>query len=252
LALDGWRSAVTRQSELDERVVWQGLSAAAYDAAVYGSPLLGPVLDAELRVARGLLMPEAMLVEVGCGTGQFCRRLVGDARRVVGVDISAGMLEELARRAGDSVLLVEGDACRLPCLLSESPGVGGLVGAGIPVVAACVMNTLGIMGEVTRRRVLEQMAVTVGPAGRVLVVVFDGAYFERGVEEFYRVNPGLCGDLSDATVDLTARELVVPSTGYRSHWFAADEVRGLAEEAGLRNVTVEAEGIGLFLVANGC
>jgi hypothetical protein len=95
------------------------------------------------------------------------------------------------------------------------------------------------------------MAVTAGLDGKVLVVVFDGAYFKRGVGEFYRVSPGLCGDLGDATIDLAARELVVPSTGYRSHWFTADELWALAEEAGLRNATIEADGIGLFLVANG-
>lgn len=240
------------QVELDEGAVWRGLSAAVYDEAVYGSPLLRPVLDAELRVARELLTPSSVLVEPGCGTGQFCRRLVDDARVVVGVDISSRMLDELARCDGGRMVLIQGDACRLASLLAEAPALAGLIGPETPVVAACVMNTLGIMGEATRRRVLEQMAMTVGPAGHVLVVVFDGAYFERGVDEFYGLNPELCGELGGAIIDLAATELTVPSTGYHSHWFSVDELRCLAEGAGLRNVTVGAEGIGLFLMANGC
>lgn len=155
------------------------------------------------------------------------------------------------RCAGDGVVLVEGDARRLAVLLAETPVIAGLVGPATPVVAACVMNTLGIMGEATRLAVLEQMALTVGPDGRVLVVVFDGTYFERGVEEFYRVNPGLCGDLADASIDLVANELMVPSTGYRSHWFSVAELHLLADQAGLRNATVSVHDIGLFLVANG-
>lgn len=238
-----------RQTE-QEWSVWQDLSAAAYDEAVYGSPLLGPVFDAELRVARRLLTPDSVLIEVGCGTGQFCRRLVGHAGSVVGVDISAGMLAELATCAGGDVVLVEGDACRLAELVAESPLVGALIERRAPVVA-CVMNTLGIMEGETRRRVLEQMAATAGPAGRVFVVVFDGAHFERGIEDFYRLNPRLCGDLTDATIDLVTHELTVPSTGYYSHWFSVDELLAMADQAGLQNVAVAAEGIGWFLVASG-
>lgn len=71
------------QAEMEETRVWQGISAAAYDEAVYGSPLLRPVLDAELRLARKLSTQSSVLLEVGCGTGQFCTRLEGDTRTVV-------------------------------------------------------------------------------------------------------------------------------------------------------------------------
>jgi SAM-dependent methyltransferase len=243
---------VAQQAELDERTVWQGLSAAAYDDAVYGSALLRSVFDVELRVARELLTPGSMLIEVGCGTGQFCRRLLDEAAVVVGVDISAGMLDELAARVGHRVVLVKGDACRLVQLLEGTPGLTARMKRQTPIVAACVMNTLGIMSDATRRSVLEQMAVTVGPNGCAFVVVFDRRHFVRGVEEFYGANPALCGDLEDATVDLAAGELTVHSTGYHTHWFLPEELRHLALGAGLRNITIASEGVGLILVANGC
>jgi hypothetical protein len=52
--------------------VWCRLSAESYDAAVYGSPLLGPVLDTELAMARRLLGKETVLVESGIDS--FYRR----------------------------------------------------------------------------------------------------------------------------------------------------------------------------------
>jgi SAM-dependent methyltransferase len=60
---------------------------------------------------RGLPRSGSVL-EVGCGTGHFCRWLSDEGLAVVGLDLSAAMLVE-ARVMG-SVPLVRGDARRLP------------------------------------------------------------------------------------------------------------------------------------------
>lgn len=232
--------------------VWCDLSAASYDAAVYTNPLLVAVLEDELVLARQLLHQHRILVEVGCGTGQFCRRLTGDALAVIGVDISTTMLDRLAAQCGEELLLIHGDARFLSMLLAEHGTFLWLDeegGAG-PLVA-CVMNTLGIMREQTRWDVLQQMGLTAGPRGRVFLAVFNGEHFARGIEDFYRQSPELCGPLDDATIDYDTRELTVHATGYYSHWFDEAELRRLAEDAGLRNVSITATGIGLYLVAEG-
>lgn len=232
--------------------VWCGLSAASYDAAVGGSPLLRTVRDAELAVARGLITRRSVLVEVGCGTGQFCRHLVGRVGTVVGVDIAEGMLDVLRRECGDRVLAIEGDARRLSAVLSGDALYQQLVAREADVVTACVMNTLGIMSAETRSTVLHEMAMTAGSDGRVVATVFNGDYFERGIDDFYRRNPRLCGSLDGATIDLATRELIVPATGYYSHWFSEPELWQMADKASVRNVEVRAEGIALLLVGNGC
>ena len=66
--------------------------------------------DLELGIVRGLAGGREVL-EVGCGTGLIMRGLDGRAKRLVGVDISPGMLAE-ARRRGFEVL--EGRAEKLP------------------------------------------------------------------------------------------------------------------------------------------
>ena len=63
-------------------------------------------LEVLLPLARG-----REVLEVGCGTGLIMRGLAGAADRLVGLDLSPGMLAE-ARRRGFEV--VEGSADRLP------------------------------------------------------------------------------------------------------------------------------------------
>lgn len=70
---------------------------------------------AERRLIRWLLsgLPQAQsLLEAGVGTGHFARWLASEGYRVAGVDLSAPMIAEAARRGG--VLLVRADAEALP------------------------------------------------------------------------------------------------------------------------------------------
>jgi ubiquinone/menaquinone biosynthesis C-methylase UbiE len=57
--------------------------------------------------------PARSALEVGCGTGHFARWLANRLPRVVGLDRAPTMLAE-ARRGDPGLLLVQGDAHRLP------------------------------------------------------------------------------------------------------------------------------------------
>ena len=101
-------------------MVADGVRDALFDrwSRTYDDPTLQrlsyrPVHDAVLERV-GSTRPSVVL-DLGCGTGQFTRRLVdhfSDAT-VVGVDLSAGMLSEAAAHE-DSGTLVRADAMRLP------------------------------------------------------------------------------------------------------------------------------------------
>ena len=63
------------------------------------------------RAVGTLSLPAASLVvDVACGTGDFCRDLESAGHRAIGIDLSAGML--LAART--DAPLVQGDALRMP------------------------------------------------------------------------------------------------------------------------------------------
>lgn len=234
-----------------EQQAWIELSATDYDTAVYSSPLLLPVLRRELEISQEILRLTDILIEVGCGTGQFCRRLIDQVDRVIGVDISSRMLRELAKYRTPKMVLIEGDATRLSSILESDRTSTELLKQADRKVLACVMNTLGIMHNAIRRAVISEMAVTAGVDGLVFLAVFNADHFERGVQDFYTMNPGLCGILDSGSVNFDSCELLVRNTGYYSHWFKKDELIDLAITSGLTNVELESSGVGLFMLANG-
>lgn len=67
------------------------------------------------RAVDGLVLGRGeRVLDLGCGTGDLAAEASQQGARVVGVDLSAGMLAEAKRRGLPGVSLVRGDALRLP------------------------------------------------------------------------------------------------------------------------------------------
>jgi SAM-dependent methyltransferase len=226
---------------------WTAISAESYDTAVYTHPMLGHIFHEELEIARSLASASSVVVDVGCGTCMFAGAMTEYVDEVIGVDISRDFLETALRRFEDrtNLLLVHGDASELRDVVRAiRPDIHG------PVVA-CVMNTLGIMPDGVRLRVLREMARLAGSDGTVFLTVFNADNFEEGIHRFYGENPGLCGPISLADVSYRTRELRVADTGYYSHWFSVDELQSLARSAGICVSRLILSGVGIFLVGKG-
>ena len=106
------------------------------------------------------------LIDLGCGTG---RLLLPFARRgwwVLGVDLSAEMLnvaQRKAKAAGVSVTLLQANLVELACLQNQSFDH-----------AACLFSTLGmIQGAEPRRRVLEHAFRLLRPGGTFVLHVHN-------------------------------------------------------------------------------
>lgn len=71
------------------------------------------------RAVRALHLPkDSKVLDLACGTGDFCNDLLRFGLDPVGVDFSAGMLEA----AGTDAPLVRADALRLPVLTGSADG----------------------------------------------------------------------------------------------------------------------------------
>lgn len=231
------------------RSVWDDMSPTVYEEAIYANPLLGSVFREELIRANECITSETVLIEIGCGTGRFCLSFLRRVHHIVGIDTSQRALDYLASRAEshrDEISLINGDAAQLACLLRDGA-------VDLPTdfqrrerFIACVMNTLGIMTPKHRVAVLAEMIHSSAPNGNFLLVVFNGDYFEKGVNEFYRKSPLLCGDIVASDVDWEHRDIRVSASGYSSHWFLRDELWRLLRGAGATSFTIEASGIALF------
>ncbi len=89
--------------------------------------------ESEYLVYRSLLgRPESPVLDLGCGTGLFARRLVSDlpGTEVIGLDVSKPMIEEaiaLSREGGVSVDYVRAEVPSLPL---QDRSIGAVLHAG--------------------------------------------------------------------------------------------------------------------------
>jgi ubiquinone/menaquinone biosynthesis C-methylase UbiE len=94
------------------------------------------------------------VLDVGCGTGNFLRQFRGHAARLIGLDLTAGMLG-VARAAHPDLELVQGNARRLP-----------FASASVDLVTSA--QALHHMWDPIP--VVMEMRRVAGPGGRVMVV----------------------------------------------------------------------------------
>jgi ubiquinone/menaquinone biosynthesis C-methylase UbiE len=126
------------------------MTAAQYDAW-YRTPRGRWIGETEYRLLYRLLAPTpgASVIDVGCGTGYFTRRLALDGLRVTGIDPDPSMLEVARAKRAANERYLEADARALPFRNREFDYC-------ISVTALCFIADEGAalaeMFRVTRRR----------------------------------------------------------------------------------------------------
>jgi demethylmenaquinone methyltransferase/2-methoxy-6-polyprenyl-1,4-benzoquinol methylase len=127
------------------------------------------------RTVRALALPPgATVLDLACGTGDFCRDLARSGYRALGADLSLGMLRHNATGAP----LVQGDALRLP--LADAAVDGAVSG-------------FALRNFVALPPVFAELSRVVQPGGRIALLEVanpPGFYFKRVV-------PRIGGLLSD-------------------------------------------------------
>ncbi len=86
----------------------------------------------EYLIYRSLLArPSGAVVDLGCGTGLFARRLVRDLEaQVVGVDVSKPMIEEAIAQAREAAVAIDFVRAEAPSLPFQSASVAAVLQAG--------------------------------------------------------------------------------------------------------------------------
>jgi SAM-dependent methyltransferase len=217
--------------------------------------------------------PLATFVEVGCGSSEAAACLLRATPGVayVGLDLAQGFLDmsrtllhKVASSSGSFALLY-GNALELEQVMKTAATVDESADGGVPasesaVVASalerpslvgCLMNSMGIFSPADRREVVKGMIRVAGSGGVVLLGCWAAAQFHRGVEEFYKKHPAMCGTITDDMVDLEAATLLNPDGpggAYSSHWWTPEQLLELFPESLRSSVEIATAGVGIFAI----
>lgn len=233
----------------NEEKTWTKIEPHTYNDSIFKNPVISGVAKKQMEIVSQFASKDCSLVEVGCGTGKFLLSFKDQVGSLVGVDISDISLEHVRQESSNisNLQLVNGDATELSKVLKNE------IPQSAPFwnhkkIIACITNTLGIMPESIRGDVVREMVQALGENGVFFLSVFNARFFQLGLDEFYRKVPALCGPIQDSDINYHNHELRVNATGYFTHWFSEDEVRGFVENAGLKDYEIIRHGVGLMVL----
>jgi demethylmenaquinone methyltransferase / 2-methoxy-6-polyprenyl-1,4-benzoquinol methylase len=182
------------------------------------------------RAVRALGLPRrSVVIDVACGTGDFCREAEEAGLMPVGLDFSFGML----RAARTGAPLVQGDGLRLPFKAGEADGV---------TCGFALRNVTSIPS------LFDEFARILRPGGRVAVleVAQPRARALRAGHHlyFHKVVPLIGGLLSDGA----AYRYLPESTAYLP---PRDELLGIVRAAGFTDAVSDPVGLGAVQIITG-
>jgi demethylmenaquinone methyltransferase / 2-methoxy-6-polyprenyl-1,4-benzoquinol methylase len=183
------------------------------------------------RAAVGALRlpPGSLVVDVACGTGDFCRELEKAGLRAVGIDMSAGMLAA----AKTTVPLVQADALRMPFATETVDGI------------AC---GFALRNVVDLPALFDELARLLRPGGRFVALEVaepDGRVLRAGHRLYFRhVVPVIGGALSNRE----AYRYLPESTAYLPERPA---LLDLVRRAGFRDVSTRLLALGAAQLISG-
>ncbi len=141
--------------DLDQLRASYGAIAGTYADSFAGELAHKPLDRALLGVVVEERPPESTIADVGCGPGHVTRYLAGLGARVVGVDVSPGMVE-VARQRNPGITFIEGSMTDLPV----RDGAWGAVVAFYSIIhLASTMHDLAV----------RELARTLTPSGLLLL-----------------------------------------------------------------------------------
>ena len=130
-------------------------------------------LDSEYTVLHNMVgAPDGPVVDLGCGSGTFLRRLVRDFKGVpvIGVDVSRPMLEEAMAQVREHALAADFVRAEVPPLPFVDHSVSAIIASGF----------VHYVGDL--HRLLDEVARVLKPRGRFVASTFESAGLTKPVQ----------------------------------------------------------------------
>jgi sarcosine/dimethylglycine N-methyltransferase len=221
--------------EFDEQALWAALNASAWHDSITGDSVFADTYKFTASQIEAALKEGGYdaVIEAGCGTGEIIGTLKTDVA-CFGVDLNERFIEHCKKHHDKpNTTFAVLDILNLQEWWDKETG-----GKYKKPLVLCVNNTLNIMPEELRGRVVEQMISVSGKEGRCLVTYWNGTFFSHAIMNYYMRNQELCGKFSMEDIDWDDRILRTPS-GYTTHWMLPGEVQRLLRSCDVNIDTME-------------
>jgi sarcosine/dimethylglycine N-methyltransferase len=224
-----------KEEVFDEQTLWASLDPAAWHNSISGDSVFADTYKFTAIQIEAALKEGGYdaVIEAGCGTGEIIGTLKTDVP-CFGVDLNERFIAHCKQEHDKPNLsFIVLDILNLQEWWDKETG-----GKYKKPLVICVNNTLNIMPEELRGRVVEQMLSVIGGEGRCLVTYWNGNFFSHAIMNYYMRNQDLCGKFDMNDVDWKDRFLETPS-GYKTHWMLPVEVQRLLRSCDVNIDTVE-------------
>lgn len=187
------------------------------------------VEEVEFLLEELNLPTRGRILDVGCGTGRHALELVQRGYRVIGLDISSGMLREAQARAGEVSLkldLIQADATSIP------------LGRGVDGAICLCEGAFGLLGSRDDPHthdldILEGIYATIKPGGKFVLTALNGLAKVRAADH-EKIEEGMFDPLTQTETFVLDDEHngEMRSITVRERGFVPSELRLMLEVAG--------------------
>ena len=196
-------------------------------------PRVKQYLEAEIAFVLDKLKPTDFVLELGCGYGRVCEKLMTNAETAVGIDTSY----ESLRLASD--LLCKSSRCHL--LRMDAVELGFQDRSFDAVV--CIQNGISAFRVDQRKLVAEAMRVT-RPGGTVLFSSYSERFWEDRLQWFrIQAEENLVGEIDE---EATGSGIIVCKDGFKATTVGPEEFIRLTEGLKVDPIITEIDNSSIF------
>ena len=189
------------------------------------SPRVARYLEAEIEHVLAKIKPSDTVLELGCGYGRVIGRLLGKARKVVGIDTSKASLDQAKKELQHHSKLD----------LAQMNAVNLGFTNGYFDVVICIQNGMSAFKVDHKNLILENLRVT-RDGGMCLFSSYSDSFWEHRLEWFHlQASEGLIGEID---LEKTGNGCIVCKDGFQASTLRREDFSKLVSRIGV-NATID-------------
>ena len=195
-------------------------------------PIVARYLEAEIEHVLAKIKPSDTVLELGCGYGRVIGRLLGKARKVVGIDTSKASLDQAKK-----------DLHHFKLDLAQMDAVHLAFTDGCFDVVICIQNGISAFNVDQEALILESLRVT-QDGGTCLFSSYSDDFWEHRLEWFHlQASVGLIGEID---MGKTGNGCIVCKDGFQATTLRRKDFSELVSRIGFTATIAEVDESSIF------